>query len=109
MDGGDENHSGVHDHLEVHVASVIPDGFVVKVSQDVHPGHVLPAGAAAAFRGRRLGGGRRQHDGVGEDVILKHVAPVGAVLGLQQRQKFQPAGNRKECVCPEVALLSVLI
>lgn len=93
MDGRGEHSSGVDDDLEVAEMSLCDDGFMVQVSQDVHPGHILPAGAAAALRGQSVGGGWRPRDGVGEHVILKHVTLVNAIFLFQQRQHLRPTGN----------------
>lgn len=94
VDGRCEHGAGVDDDLEVAELSLLHNGLLVQVSQDVDPGHGLPAAAAAAPAGQSVGGGGRQRHGVGEHVIFKHVAPVSSIFLLQQRQQLQPAGNR---------------
>ena len=93
MHGGSEDSSGVSDDLEVEMFILSCDASLVEVSQDVHPRHTLPAGA---FYLLLLGGWKRQHDIVGEHVILKHVALVNAIFLLQLWQQVRPAGDRKK-------------
>lgn len=91
VDGCGKHSSGVDNCL--HVVELSFDlGFLVQVCQDVHPRHILPAGAAA-LQQQGLGGGRRR-DGVREYVILKHVALVSSIFMFQQRHQLQPTGNR---------------
>lgn len=89
MDGRGEHSSWVDNDLGV----TVKRGFLVQVSQDVHPGHILPAGA---LLGQSLGGGRRQLDGVGEHVILKQVTQVSPIFIFQQRQKRRPTGKKRK-------------
>lgn len=90
MDGRRDHSSRVDNDLEVAVMSLTNDGFLVQMSQDVHPGHIL----TAALQGQSLGAGRRPSHSVGEHIILKHETMVNTILSFQQRQQLRPTGDR---------------
>lgn len=83
MDVWGDHTSRVDDELAVVVTSRWIDGFLVQMSQDVNPRHILRAGAPEAVQGQSLGAGRRQNDRVGEHVILKRVTLVSTVFFFQ--------------------------
>lgn len=83
MDVWGDHASRVDDELAVVVMSRWVDGFLVQMSQDVNPGHILRAGAPEAVQGQSPGAGRRQNDRVGEHVILKRVTLVSTVFFFQ--------------------------
>lgn len=77
--------SGVDHDLKILVTRRRYDGFLVEMSQDVHPRYFLPA---VLSRRRLFTVWRRQHEVVGEDVVLKLVALISSKFLLQQGQQL---------------------